>query len=93
MFSARNAGFVVLSGRLCQHTVKSKKDIISQRHPPSPRGYGGQAKPQRNEKAKVLGKEFEKEPFFQKGLSQPSKKRGKNKLDVFLRDLRFFVVK
>ena len=42
---------------------------------------------------KVFGKEFEKEPLFQKGLSQPSKKRGENKLDVFLRALHFSVVK
>jgi hypothetical protein len=62
--------------------LKSKIDIISQRHKVA-KGIKW---------AKVFGKEFEKEPLFQKGLSQPSKKRGEIILDDFLRALHVFVV-
>jgi hypothetical protein len=42
---------------------------------------------------KVFGKESEKKPFSKGFLSVRARREGKNKLDVLLRVLRFFVVK
>ncbi len=59
--------------------LKSRRDIISQRHPPSYRNdYGATGKAAKEWKqTKILGKESEKEPVSERVCLCPSKTRRK----------------